>query len=80
MKFSLYEIVVLGIDLDLPQYKLCRGDTATVVEYYPHPDTDGYSLEVFNVSGETIAVITLSESEIESAMPNEYSQANQVGI
>lgn len=69
MKFSLFEIVVLGIDL--PQHKLCRGDTATIVEYYPHPDVDGYSLEVFDVSGETIAVITLSESEIESAIPNE---------
>ena len=43
---------------DLPQYRLKQGDTATIVEHYPMPDSqeDGYSLEGFNVPGITIEV------------------------
>lgn len=57
MKFPLFKRVALRADV--PKYKLCRGDVATIVEYHPHPD------------GETIAVITLAESEIEPLMSNE---------
>lgn len=32
---------------------------------------DGYSLEVFNAVGETIAVLVVSESQIEPLMNNE---------
>lgn len=69
MKFPLFKRVALRVDV--PNYKLCRGDIATIVEHHPHPDEDGYSLEVFNALGETIAVITLAESEIEPLMCNE---------
>jgi hypothetical protein len=57
MKFPLFKRVALRTDV--PKYKLCRGDIATIVEHHPDPDEDGYSLEVFNALGETIAVITL---------------------
>ncbi|MFB2897414.1 DUF4926 domain-containing protein [Aerosakkonemataceae cyanobacterium BLCC-F50] len=70
MKFELFTRVALREDL--PQYKLCQGDVATIVEYHPVPDDeDGYSLEVFNAVGETIAVITVAESQIEPLMSNE---------
>jgi hypothetical protein len=70
MRFELFTRVALREDL--PQYKLCRGDVATIVEHHPVPDDeDGYSLEVFNAVGETIAVITVAESQIESLMSNE---------
>jgi hypothetical protein len=70
MKFELFTRVALREDL--PQYKLCRGDVATIVEHHPVPDDeDGYSLEVFNAVGETIAVITVAQSQIEPLMSNE---------
>ncbi|HEY9703505.1 MAG TPA: DUF4926 domain-containing protein [Allocoleopsis sp.] len=70
MKFQLFTRVALKIDF--PQYKLCRGDVGTIVEYHPVKNNeDGYSLEIFNGLGETIAVITVAESEIESLTNNE---------
>ena len=45
---------------------------ATIVEYHSVPDgEDGYSLEVFNVLGDTIAAITLPESAIAPLTENE---------
>ncbi|MCP4107876.1 MAG: DUF4926 domain-containing protein [Desulfobacteraceae bacterium] len=65
MKYKMFEEVVLG--RDVPEKKLKAGDVATVVEYHPVSEgEDGYSLEVFNAVGDTIAVITLAESAIQS--------------
>ena len=56
MKFELYTRIALTEDL--PKYQLCQGDIATIVEYHPVKNgEDGYSLEIFNAIGETIAVI-----------------------
>lgn len=63
MTYKLFEEVVLLEDIS--EKGLKKGDVATIVEYHPVPDgEDGYSLEVFNALGETIAVITVSESAI----------------
>lgn len=63
MAYKLFEEVVLLEDI--PEKGLKKGDVATIVEHHPVPDgEDGYSLEVFNALGETIAVITVSESAI----------------
>jgi hypothetical protein len=63
VKYELFSRVALAEDL--PEYKLCQGDVATIVEHHPVSDgEDGYSLEVFNATGETIAVITVAESQI----------------
>ncbi len=70
MKYELFKEVVLL--KDVPEKKLKRGDVATIVEHHPsEASEDGYSLEVFNVLGDTIAVITLSESEIEPLKEDE---------
>ena len=63
MKFALFERVVLQIDM--PEASLRWGDVATVVEHHPVADSeDGYSLEVFNGLGETLAVVAVAESEL----------------
>ena len=63
MKYELYKEVVLL--RDIPEKKLKKGDVTTIVEHHPSETSeDGYSLEVFNALGDTIAVITVSESEI----------------
>lgn len=65
MKPDLYSEVVLA--RDFPEHQLKRGDMATVVEYIPHPKggEEGCILEVFNVLGESIAVVTVPVSAIE---------------
>jgi len=64
MTYKLFEEVVLA--KDIPKRGVKKGDVATIVEHHPVPDEeDGYSLELFNALGETIAVITLPESAIE---------------
>jgi hypothetical protein len=71
MKFPLFSRVALKINL--PEQKLQRGDLATVVEFHAGSSDQepGYSVEVFNAVGETVAVITLRESQIEALTPNE---------
>ena len=55
MKYELFNRVALKTDL--PAERLRCGDVATIVEYHPgRPDQEpGYSLEVFNAVGETVA-------------------------
>ena len=70
MTYKLFEEVVLAEDI--PKRGLKKGDVATIVEHHPVSDgEDGYSLELFNALGDTIAVITLSESAIEPLTVNE---------
>lgn len=63
MKFELFKEVVLL--KDIPDQRLKKGDVATIVEHHPTDSSaDGYTLEVFNAIGETIAVVTVYETEI----------------
>jgi len=58
---------------DFPGYGLHEGDLATIVEKHegePGQET-GYSLEVFNAIGETIAVLVVEESKIDAIKKNE---------
>ncbi len=65
MSFELFTEVVL--DADIPEKGLRRGDVATVVERHAIAGKEtGYALEVFNALGDTIAVVTLPESQIKS--------------
>ncbi len=70
MTYQLFEEVVLV--KDVIEKGLLKGDVATVVEHHIVSEgEDGYSLEVFNVLGDTIAVITLPESAIAPLTKNE---------
>ena len=70
MKYKLFKEVALL--KDIPEKKLKKGDVATIVEHHPSDTSeDGYSLEVFNSLGDTFAVITVSESEIETLKKSE---------
>lgn len=64
MKFELFSRVALKTDV--PEHGLCHGDLATVIEHHQgrQGQEPGYSLEVFNAVGESVAVITLRESQI----------------
>ncbi|MBN1873261.1 MAG: DUF4926 domain-containing protein [Anaerolineae bacterium] len=70
MKYPLFEDVVLTKDISTKG--LHKGDVATVIDYHPVTDgEDGYSLEIFNALGETIAIITVAESAIAPLTANE---------
>lgn len=71
MKYELFTRVALNSDL--PQYGLRSGDIATVVENHSgQPGQEpGYSLEVLNAVGDTVAVITVRESQIVPLNANE---------
>ena len=66
MKLELYQEVSLKVDL--PEYNLKQGDLATLIDYVPHPKDgeDGCVLEVFNALGESLLVLTVPQSAIES--------------
>ena len=72
MKFPLYSRVALTVDL--PVEGIRRGDVATIVEHHASPTAGtepGYWVEVFNAIGETLAVLTLPESHLESLRRDE---------
>lgn len=63
MQYELFKEVVLLVDIS--DKKLKKGDVATVVERHRSTHlVDGYTLEVFNALGDSIAVVTVSESDI----------------
>lgn len=78
MKYELFSDVVLL--KDLPEEKLKKGDIATVVEHHPSESSmDGYTLEVFNAIGDTIAVITVTESDIEPLKESDVFRVRSMG-
>ena len=64
MTFELFTRVSLAEDLK--EYGLHKGDLATIVETHEGSlgQEMGYSLEVFNAVGETIALVVVEESKI----------------
>lgn len=70
MRFKEFQQVALA--KDMPDDKLQRGDLATIVDIHPANGGEvGYSIEVFNALGETIAVTTVPESVLEELTANE---------
>ncbi len=61
----MYSQVLLAVDL--PKDNVRKGDIAVVLEYLESKTTSepGYCLEVFNESGDTLAVVIVTESQIQ---------------
>jgi Domain of unknown function (DUF4926) len=78
MKFEMFSWAALKTNL--PRHRLRRGDLATVVEYHRgRPNQEpGYTLEVLNALGETIAVVTVRESQIEPLTEKAILNARQL--
>ena len=70
MKFELYTDAVLTCEL--PEHRLRRGDIVKIVEHHVARDGgEGYSIEVFNALGETMAVTAVPESALERLRDDE---------
>jgi len=79
MAYTLFTRV--SLTEDFPERGLHKGDLATIVEIHkggPKQET-GYSLEVFNAVGETIAVLVVEESKISPVKRNEILHVRQLG-
>ena len=58
-----------------------KGDVATIVEHHPVAGgEDGYTLEVFNVLGDTIAVVTVSETAIAPLTEKEIFSVRSLAV
>ena len=63
MNFKLYQDVILTVDL--PQQGLCAGDIGTLVERHVVPGKeDGFSVEFFDMTGHTVAVVVVPGSQL----------------
>jgi hypothetical protein len=70
MTYKLFDEVTLS--KDIPDKRLKKGDVATIVEHHPvSTGEDGYSLEIFNSLGDSIAILTVPESAIEPLTSDE---------
>lgn len=70
MKFEIYSDMALTCDL--PEHRLRRGDIVKLVDHHVAPDgTEGYSIEVFNAVGDTIAVTAVTVSFLEALREDE---------
>lgn len=69
MAFELYNDVILT--RDVPEKGLRAGDVGTVVDRHVVPDVaeEGYSLEFFDMTGNTVAVVTLPASALRVPTP-----------
>ena len=66
MRFKALECVVL--ERDVSEHGLRRGDLGTVVETY---DPDGVEVEFVTASGDTVAVLTMTERDVRSVGPDD---------
>jgi hypothetical protein len=73
MKHQLLDTVVL--DRDLPEHGLCRGDLGAVVEVY---EPDGVEVEFVRASGNTQAVVTLSENDVRAVRDSDQIAVRSV--
>lgn len=63
MELPLYEDAILLVDM--PDEGLYAGDVGTVVERHDLPNTEpGYSVEFFDMLGNTVAVVTVAKSAL----------------
>ena len=65
MAHELYQDVILTVDL--PDHGLCAGDVGTLVERHVVPGKEeGYSVEFFDMTGRTVAVVTVPAHQLRS--------------
>lgn len=63
------------LTVDLPEHGLKKGDVGTVVMAH---GTAGYEVEFMTLSGETLAVVSLSREQVRPVGRREIAQARSV--
>jgi hypothetical protein len=70
------ELDNVALTTDLPEYGLKRGDLGTVVMV--HHNDKGYEVEFVTLDGETVAVISLFQSQLRAIGRREIAQARMM--
>jgi hypothetical protein len=79
MTVELYTDAVLT--RDIPVHGLCAGDVVKVVDFHLAPGGGGgYSIEVFNTLGETIAVTSVNASDLEPLLADEIFSVRKLSM
>jgi Domain of unknown function (DUF4926) len=62
----------MALSRDLPEHGLRRGDVVRIINDHSCPDgREGYSVELCNAVGDTIAVTTVDEATLEPLQSDE---------
>ena len=69
------ELDQVVLTVDLPEHELVRGDIGTVVLLQ---GKEGYEVEFVALDGETIAIASLSTSQVRPIGPREIAQARTI--
>lgn len=64
------------LNSDFPQYGLERGDPGTIV--LVHGQGDGYEVEFVRLGGDTVAVTSLTASQVRSVAAQEIAHAREL--
>lgn len=70
------ELSTVVLTTDIPQHDLRAGDLGTVVMV--HQDGKGYTVEFTTLSGETIAIATLSAHQVRPTRPNDIAHVREL--
>jgi hypothetical protein len=75
--FTLFQDAILLIDL--PEEGLIAGDVGVIVERHTVPGKEtGYSVEFFDMLGNTVAVVTVSASALRRPTPADRPVVRQI--
>jgi Domain of unknown function (DUF4926) len=70
MKYALF--TEMALSRDLPEHGLRRGDVVRVIDDHRYPDgREGYSIEICNAVGDTVAVTAVEEAVLEPLQSDE---------
>jgi hypothetical protein len=77
MTFQMYQDVILTVDI--PELGLCEGDVGTLVEKHAVSSGEvGYSVEFFDMTGRTVAVATVPESQLRAPTSDDVPSARKL--
>jgi hypothetical protein len=77
MNLELFQDVILTADM--PEHALCAGDVGTVVERHDVPGKEiGYSVEFFDMTGRTVAVVTVPSTSLRAPTAADRPTARKV--
>ncbi len=70
------DLSTVVLTTDPPRHSLRAGDLGTVVMV--HQGGEGYTVEFTTLSGETIAVATLSAAQVRPTRPNDIARVREL--
>jgi hypothetical protein len=78
MDLPLYRDAILT--QDLPAHGLKAGDVGTVVDRHDSQQGVGYSVEFFDMTGRTVAVVVVDEAKLRPPSANDLPTARSRGV